>query len=179
MSTEKFPSPLPSPADAGEGATQLPLPHQRERVGVRAQRRRAVLVAGLGACLLVRPATAREDLQAAVSAFAAGAPVQAGKVSIDVAPLVENGNTVPITVTVDSPMTADAFVKTIAIFNERNPLPHVATFQLGPRAGRAKVSLRIRLATSQKLTAVARLSDDTLWSQTVEVMVTLAGCVEG
>ena len=147
----------------------------------RAPRRRKVLASaiGLGAWVFVRPAVARESLADAVSAFAAGVPIRADKVNIDIAPLVENGNTVPITVTVDSPMTAEAHVKTIAIFNERNPLPHVATFALGPRAGRAKVSLRIRLATSQKLVAVARLSDDTLWSHTVEVIVTLAGCVEG
>ena len=143
-------------------------------------RRRTILAAGVGviASVLVRPAVAREEMEAAVSAFAAGASVRPGKVNLEIAPLVENGNTVPIMVTVDSPMTAGAHVKTIAIFNERNPLAGVAIFQLGPRAGRARVSLRIRLATSQKLVAVARLSDDTFWSHTVEVIVTLAGCVE-
>ena len=84
----------------------------------------------------------------------------------------------PITVSVDSAMTAEAHVKTIAVFNERNPLREVALFHLGPRCGRATVSTRMRLATSQKLVAVARLSDDSLWSHTVEVVVTLAGCVE-
>ena len=142
--------------------------------------RRRVLAAGigLGTWVFLRPAVAREDLQAAVDAFAAGAPVRAGKVAIEVAPLVENGNTVPIAVTVESPMTAESHVRTIAIFNEKNPLSGVAVFHLGPRSGVAKVSLRIRLATSQKLVAVARLSDDSLWSHTVEVIVTLAGCVE-
>jgi len=142
--------------------------------------RRAALTAGLGlvASVWLRPAVARETLAAAVAAFAAGAPVRTGKVAIDVAPLVENGNTVPLTVSVDSPMSADSFVQTIAIFNELNPLADVARFHLGPRAGRATVSLRIRLADSQKIVAVARLSDGSLWSHTAEVIVTLAGCVE-
>lgn len=144
--------------------------------------RRQVLAAGLGlgATVWVRPAAALEgELDGAIRAFANGAPVRPGKVSLEVAALVENGNTVPITVSVDSPMTRDAWVRTIAVFNERNPQREVAIFHLGPRAGRATVSTRIRLATSQRLAAVAQLSDDTLWSHTVEVIVTLAGCVEG
>jgi len=140
--------------------------------------RRHVLVLGAG-LLSSLPAWSQDELAAAVSAFAAGKKVNDGKVAIDIAPLVENGNTVPVTVTVDSPMTADQHVKTIALFNERNPQREVVQFTLGPRAGRARVSTRIRLATSQKLVALARLSDDSVWSQTVEVIVTLAGCVEG
>ena len=143
--------------------------------------RRRLLTAGAGlwATVWLRPAVARESLEAAVAAFAAGKPVTKGRVTLDVAPLVENGNTVPLTVSVVSPMTAESHVETIAIFNELNPLAEVATFHLGPRAGRATVQLRIRLANSQKLTAVARLSDGSLWSRTAEVIVTLAGCVEG
>ena len=143
--------------------------------------RRRLLTAGAGlwATVWMRPAVARESLEAAVAAFAAGKPVTKGRVTLDVAPLVENGNTVPLTVSIDSPMTAESHVETIAIFNELNPLAEVATFHLGPRAGRATVQLRIRLANSQKLTAVARLSDGSLWSRTAEVIVTLAGCVEG
>ena len=134
---------------------------------------------GIIASVWLRPAIARESLAAAVAKFAAGTPVREGKVTIEVASLVENGNTVPITVSIDSPMTAESHVQTIAIFNELNPLADVATFHLGPRAGRATVSLRIRLAASQKLVAVAQLSDGSLWSHTAEVVVTLAGCVEG
>ena len=134
---------------------------------------------GIIASVWLRPAIARESLAAAVAKFATGTPVREGKVTIEVASLVENGNTVPITVSIDSPMTAESHVQTIAIFNELNPLADVATFHLGPRAGRATVSLRIRLAASQKLVAVAQLSDGSLWSHTAEVVVTLAGCVEG
>lgn len=143
--------------------------------------RRTVLrtAAALCAARVVPLAAAAEDLQAAVRRFADGAPVREGKVQIDIAPLVENGNTVPITVHVDSPMTAADHVQAIALFNEKNPERNVAVFHLGPRSGRATVSTRIRLAASQKLVGIARLSDGSHWSGTVEVVVTLAGCVEG
>ena len=133
-----------------------------------------------GALLLVRPlAASPEELRAAVSAFAGGAPVRSGRVKLEIAPLVENGNTVPVSVVVDSPMSASDHVSAIALFNERNPQRDVAIFQLTPRAGRAQVATRIRLATSQQLVAVARLSDGSFWSASAEVVVTLAGCVEG
>ena len=143
--------------------------------------RRDLLALGLaaGAIAWVRPALAQApDLRAAIRAYAGDAPVRAGKVRLDVAPLVENGNTVPISVTVDNPMTAADHVTGIAVFNERNPQREVVEFQLGPRAGRAAVSSRIRLATSQQLVAVARLSDGTCWSHSVDVVVTLAACIE-
>jgi len=136
--------------------------------------------AGLAAWLLVRPAAAAPDeLAAAISAWSGGAPVQRGRVKLDIAPLVDNGNTVPISVSVESPMTVTDHVTAIAIFNERNPQRDVARFTLGPRAGIAAVSTRIRLATTQKLVAVARMSDGSYWSHTVEVIVTLAACLEG
>jgi sulfur-oxidizing protein SoxY len=95
-----------------------------------------------------------------------------------VPPLVENGNTVPLTVSVANPMTSSDYVKSIHIFNEKNPQPNVGNFYLGPRAGRAQVSTRIRLADSQKIIAIARLSDDSFWSVTADVVVTLAACTE-
>jgi sulfur-oxidizing protein SoxY len=76
-------------------------------------------------------------------------------------------------------MTTASHVTDIAIFNERNPQRDVARFMLGPRAGKAAVSTRIRLATSQKLVAVAKLNDGTFWSHSVDVVVTLAACIEG
>lgn len=145
------------------------------------QTRRALLAAGvgLGAALVVRPAAATpEEMSAALRAFTGGAAVREGRVRFEIAPLVENGNTVPIAISVDSPMTPADHVQAIAVFNERNPQPQVVAFTLGPRAGRAAVSARIRLATSQKLIAVARLSDGSHWSRTVDVIVTLAACVE-
>ena len=93
--------------------------------------------------------------------------------------MVDNGNVVPMTVSVDSPMTAANHVTAIAVFNEKNPQREVVKFTLGPRCGKANVSTRIRLATTQKLVAVAQMSDGTFWSHTVDVIVTLAACIEG
>jgi sulfur-oxidizing protein SoxY len=121
---------------------------------------------------------AADDLAAAISGFAGGAPVRAGRVTLDVAPLVENGNVVPINVSVESAMTQADHVTAIAVFNERNPQRDVVIFRLGERAGRASVSTRIRLATSQKLVAVAQMSDGSCWSHSVDVIVTLAACIE-
>jgi sulfur-oxidizing protein SoxY len=145
-------------------------------------KRRQLLAAsaGLGAWLLVRPAAAAPDeLTAAIQAYTGGATPKTGRVKLDIAPIVDNGNTVPITVTVDSPMTAADHVTAIAVFNERNPQREVARFGLSPRCGRARVSTRIRLATTQKLVAVARLSDGSFWSHTVDVIVAIAACIEG
>jgi sulfur-oxidizing protein SoxY len=138
-----------------------------------------VLTVGLAAGSIFSPATAAtEELSAAVAAFAGGAKINTGKVKLDVAELVDNGNVVPITVTVDSPMNAANHVQSIAVFNEKNPQRDVAKFTLGPRYGKSSVSTRIRLATTQKLVAVAQLSDGSYWSHTVDVIVTLAACIE-
>ena len=143
--------------------------------------RRQIMLAstGLAASVMMRPALATSDeLAAAVAAYAGGQKVTPGKVKLDIAELVENGNVVPITVLVDSPMTAASHVKAIAVFNEKNPQREVVKFTLGPRYGKASVSTRIRLATTQKLVAVAQMSDGTFWSHTVDVIVTLAACIE-
>ena len=125
------------------------------------------------------PAQATPDMLAsAMREVVGGAVVHTGKVKLEVPPLVENGNTVPITVSVASPMTEADHVKSIHIFNEKNPQPNVGNFYLGPRAGRAQVSTRIRLADSQKVVVVAKLSDGSFWSTTTEVVVTLAACTE-
>ena len=143
------------------------------------RRRFIATSATLAGSIWLRPARAdSQGLAAAVASFAAGAPVRVGRVRLEIAPLVENGNAVPITLAVDSPMTAADHVQAIAVFNEKNPQRDVAVFHLGPRAGRATVATRIRLATSQQLVAVARLSDGSCWSHTVDVIVTLAACVE-
>jgi sulfur-oxidizing protein SoxY len=143
--------------------------------------RRDVIGTSLGmlALTVVRPALGSPaELEAAIRAFVGEAPVQEGRVTLDIPPLAENGNSVPLTVTVDSPMTEEDFVRRIAIFNEKNPQPQVAQFQLGPRAGRATISTRMRLATSQQVTAIAELSDGSFWADRGNVIVTLAACVE-
>jgi sulfur-oxidizing protein SoxY len=150
--------------------------------GQLAPRRRQLLAAAasLPLMVLVRPAMATPaSMQTSLQQWTGGAPIKRGKVKLDVAKLVDNGNAVPITVTVDSPMTAADHVVGIAVFNEKNPLPDVARFKLGPRAGKAEVATRIRMATSQNLIAVAKMSDGSYWSETVDVIVTLAACIEG
>jgi len=117
-------------------------------------------------------------LASAIRDVVGAAVVRTGKVKLDVPPLVENGNTVPLTVSVTSPMSPDDHVKSIHVFNEKNPQPNVGNFFINPRSGRAQVSTRIRLADSQKIVAIARLSDGSFWSASVDVVVTLAACTE-
>jgi sulfur-oxidizing protein SoxY len=117
-------------------------------------------------------------MMAAIKKVVGEAPVRKGKVTIDVPPLVENGNTVPVTIEVDSPMTAADHVKSIHLFNEKNPQPNVIGVHLGPRAGKAALSTRIKLADAQKIVAVAQLSDGSFWSDDADVIVTIAACVE-
>ncbi|CCD86630.1 putative sulfur oxidation protein soxY [Bradyrhizobium sp. ORS 285] len=129
--------------------------------------------------ITVRPAQATPAMLAsAIRNLVGEAYVQAGKIRLDIPPLVENGNTVPMTVSVDHPMTPDNYVKSIHVFNEKNPQPNVANFHLAPSAGRAQVTTRIRLADTQKVVAIAKLSDGTFWSASVDVIVTLAACTE-
>jgi sulfur-oxidizing protein SoxY len=139
----------------------------------------AAVLAGGGVLLSIRPAAATpEMMKNAVRTVIGEAPVKKGKVKLDLPPLVENGNSVPCTVAVESPMTAADHVKAIHIFNEKNPQPNVISVKLGPRAGRANFSTRIRLADSQTVTAIAELSDGSFWSDDIDVIVTLAACVE-
>jgi sulfur-oxidizing protein SoxY len=106
------------------------------------------------------------------------ARLQKGRVKLDIPALVESGNVVSLAVSVESPMTASDHVKAIHVFNERNPQPNVVGMRLGPRAGRATVSTRIRLADSQTVTAIAELSDGSFWSDSMQVIVTLPACLE-
>jgi sulfur-oxidizing protein SoxY len=135
----------------------------------------------LGAVPMVtlRPAEATPAMLAtAIRDVVGAAVVRSGKVQLDVPPLVENGNTVSLTVSVASPMTESDHVKSIHVFNEKNPQPNVGNFYLNARSGRAQVSTRIRLADSQKIVAIAKLSDGSFWSASVDVVVTLAACTE-
>lgn len=143
--------------------------------------RRAALSGGVCAItLLARPGFAEpDDREGAIRRFTGGAATLGGRVTLDLPPLVENGNAAPLTVTVESPMSEADHVRRIAIFNERNPQPNVITASFGPPSGRATLTTRIRLATSQTITAVAEMSDGTYRSATADVIVTLAACVEG
>ena len=147
---------------------------------MRPTRRWIVLAtAGLVFAPFAPPAAATEAaMEEAIRALLGEAEPQRGKVKLELPPIVENGNTVSLTVSVDSPMTEADHVESIHIFNQKNPQPYVAAFNLGPRAGKASVSTRIRLADSQQVVAIARLSDGSFWSDNVDVIVTLAACTE-
>jgi sulfur-oxidizing protein SoxY len=135
---------------------------------------------GVGLALTVKPAAATpESMRSAIRKVIGESSVKKGKVKIDLPPLIENGNAVALTVSAESPMTEADHVKAIHVFTEKNPQPNVMGIQLGPRAGRASISTRIRLADSQKVIAIAQMSDGSFWSDEVEVIVTLAACLEG
>jgi sulfur-oxidizing protein SoxY len=119
-----------------------------------------------------------QDMDAAIRLFSRGSPLGQGKVKLDISPLVENGNSVSIGVEVDHPMTTDAYVRRIGLFNEKNPQPEIAVFHFSARSGSSKTATRIRLATTQHLAAVAELSDGSFWMDRVEVIVTIAACME-
>lgn len=144
--------------------------------------------AALAGWLWLRPADAQvtpalpplsDELAALVRRFSGNATPRTGKVTLDIAPLVDNGNTVPLRVAVDHPMGSADRVLALAVFNERNPQREVVAAEFGPLAARAELSTRMRLATSQWLVAVARLGDGSVWQQRVHVVVTLAACIEG
>jgi sulfur-oxidizing protein SoxY len=139
----------------------------------------AVAGSVLAPLVVVRAARATPDsMAAAIREVIGEASVSKGRVKIDLPPLVENGNTVAMTVSVESPMTEADHVKGIFIFNEKNPQPNIANFHLTPRAGKARVSTRIRLADTQTVVAIAQMSDGSLWSGSVDVVVTIPACLE-
>jgi sulfur-oxidizing protein SoxY len=125
-----------------------------------------------------RAAQRQAAMQEAVRAVTGGAPVRPGKVKLELPPLIDNGNAVPLSVSVDSPMTEKDHVRAIHVFTERNPQPYLISAWLGPRAGRAQVATRARIADTQTVTAIAQLSDGSFWSDSVEVVVTLSACLE-
>ena len=136
-------------------------------------------VAGSVPIVTLRPLHATPAmLSSAIRNVVGEAQIRTGRVKIDIPPLVENGNTVPMTVSVASPMTAQDYVKSIHVFNEKNPQPNVVSVRLGPPAGQAKLSTRVRLADSQRIMAIAEMNDGSFWSDEVDVIVTIAACLE-
>jgi sulfur-oxidizing protein SoxY len=117
-------------------------------------------------------------LDAAIRKTTGGAPIREGKVKLEVPPLIDNGNAVPLAVEVESPMSEADHVRAIHVFTERNPQPYVLTARLGPRAGRARVATRARIADTGTVMAIAELSDGSFWSASARVIVTLSACLE-
>jgi sulfur-oxidizing protein SoxY len=123
-------------------------------------------------------ANRKAAFQAALKKVVGDAQVHAGRVTLTLPPLIDNGNSVPLSVAVESPMTETDHVKAIHVLTEKNPLPDVVTVALGPRAGRATFATRVRLADTQTVTAIAQMSDGSFWSDRAEVVVTLSACLE-
>jgi len=123
-------------------------------------------------------ANRKAAFQAALKRVVGDAKVTHGRVKLTLPPLIDNGNSVPLSVVVESPMTDADHVKAIHVLTEKNPLPDVVSVALGPRAGRATFATRVRLADTQTVTAIAQTSDDAFWSDTAEVVVTLSACLE-
>jgi sulfur-oxidizing protein SoxY len=135
--------------------------------------------ASIAALALPSPSQATPDAMAAtLKSILGDKAATAGRVKLDIPELAENGNSVPLTITVDSPMTVADHVKTIYILSPENPLPDVARFHLGPRSGRAKVSTSVRLATSQRLMVLAVMSDGSAWTTGTDVIVTMSACID-
>jgi sulfur-oxidizing protein SoxY len=119
-----------------------------------------------------------ETMAAAIKEVVGEATVRPGRVKLDIPPLVENGNAVPLTVSVESPMTEADHIRAIHLFNEKNPQPHVFNARLGPRNGKALVATRIKLADAQKVVAIAESNRGEFWSASADVVVTIAACTE-
>jgi sulfur-oxidizing protein SoxY len=145
-----------------------------------ARRRFVSMLAGLAATqLLARAARAQSDtLAPLILKITGGAPVRPGRVTVDTPRLADNGHSVPLKVSVESPMTAADHVRAITLLSERNPRPVMATFHLGPKAGRAEVATRVRLNGTQRVLAIAQLSDGSYWSGSAEVEVTESACLD-
>lgn len=136
--------------------------------------------AGLVAASLPLGAVAdAADADAAIRKIFGDKPLNEGRVTVDLPPIAENGNSVAITISAESPMTRKNHVTRMAIISPRNPVAEVALFKLGPRAGKAEVSTRIRMAGTQRIRAVAEMSDGTLWHGSASTVVTLAACLIG
>jgi sulfur-oxidizing protein SoxY len=136
----------------------------------------ALLALPFGLPRLARAQDDTESVDVMMLKLTGGATVGNGRVKLDIPLLAENGNSVSLKVSVDSPMTAAAYVRSIHLYAARNPRPNIANFYIGPRAGRAQISTRIRLAGTQRVLAVAALSDGSFWSGTADVAVTSSAC---
>jgi sulfur-oxidizing protein SoxY len=144
-------------------------------------RRRALAVGAGGVALAVMgriaPGIAAiKDAEADIAKFTGGKAAATGKITIELPEIAENGNTVPLSVVVDSPMTADSHVTDILVVADGNPRPGVATFHFTPLAGRAEATTRVRLATTQNIIVVAKTSDGKIYSEQKLVKVTIGGC---
>jgi sulfur-oxidizing protein SoxY len=141
--------------------------------------RRQALALGAGAVAVATwpaAALAKNDQEELIKKFTAGKEAIKGKVKLDLPTIAENGNTVPMTVSVESPMTAESYVSDVMVLASKNPRAGVATFHFTPASGVAEANTRIRLAETQDVTALAKMSDGSFYMASQEVKVTIGGC---
>jgi sulfur-oxidizing protein SoxY len=145
-------------------------------------RRRFIVTTGAALALPLvsaRAALAQEDtLTPLIHQVTGGVKPKKGRVKLEIARIADNGNAVPLKVSVDSPMTERDYVKSIHVLSEKNPRPVIAGFFFTPRSGRAQINTRIRLNGTQTLAAVAALSDGSFWMDTADILVTISACYD-
>ncbi len=143
-------------------------------------RRQAFMLGGGFVALTMMPMAAdaapSNDAVELIKKFTGGKEPVKGKISLDLPEIAENGNTVPLSLVVDSPMTPDNYVKEVLFVADGNPNAGVATLMFSPMSGRAEASVRIRLAQTQNVIAVAKMSDGSLFTEQKTVKVTIGGC---
>ncbi|MBX3552764.1 MAG: thiosulfate oxidation carrier protein SoxY [Pseudolabrys sp.] len=142
--------------------------------------RRQALAVGAGAVVLAGgfsvPAFAKNDSAELIEKFTGGKKPADGKIKLDLPEIAENGNTVPMTVSVDSPMTEQSYVQEVLVVTDENPRAGVATFHFTPQSGVAEANVRIRLAQTQNVIAIAKMNDGSLFTTSKQVKVTIGGC---
>jgi sulfur-oxidizing protein SoxY len=142
--------------------------------------RRKALAIGAGAVgaamLGASPALAKNDSDEVIKKFTGGKTPAQGRVKLDLPEIAENGNTVPMTVMVESPMTEQSHVTNVLVVADGNPRSGVATFHFSPASGTAEANVRIRLASTQNITAVAKMNDGSFFTASKQVKVTIGGC---
>jgi sulfur-oxidizing protein SoxY len=152
-----------------QGVEMYPIFNRRQTLALGAG---AIAVAAFGAL----PAFARNDADDAIKKFTGGKTPVEGKVKLDLPEIAENGNTVPMTVSVESPMTEQSYVTEVLIVANENPRSGVATFHFSPASGVAEANIRIRLAATHDVTAVAKMNDGSVFMTSKQVKVTIGGC---
>jgi sulfur-oxidizing protein SoxY len=144
-------------------------------------RRTALALGAAGAALgfigsRKRASAAAQETEDQITQFTGGKTAEKGKIAIELPEIAENGNTVPLSVSVDAPMTADNYVSEILVVADGNPNPGVATFHFTSLSGKAAASTRIRLAATQNIIAVAKTSKGEFFTNQKLVKVTIGGC---
>jgi sulfur-oxidizing protein SoxY len=142
--------------------------------------RRSVLMLGVGALAFGAgarvPAFAANDSDDLIKKFTGGKAATEGRVRLDLPEIAENGNTVPMTVSVESPMTEQSYVSDVLVVADGNPRGGIVTFHFSPASGMAEANTRIRLAGTQNVIAVAKMNDGSFFKASKQVKVTIGGC---